>query len=217
MKKQRLLTMIVLVCFSLIFLSGCGTNPNMPESKSVKSLTTESLSLLDQMARSDSYLSTYTSLGDKDQTSSILAKIRSVADLTKPTDVYCIDVNEEKLIPLVLGTTSDLPTDKKKYQEDKVNLSIASLINGKQGTDYMFIHTALHAKSGGFCSETKEGSVMLNVYETGYPVLSVVHPLNDGYVEVSSTILFIDATSENSEAEIEEMLSSYSFIESVQK
>lgn len=196
-----------IICLLLIFLTGCGASRDIPQAKSAETITDQSLSLLDQMIRSDEYASM--TLGtDLTRFSEILEDLRAAPELTKPAKVYRLKINKEKLRSYVINEDYDLPGELLEYIEESLYDSIASIANAQKGADYMAIQAVMNAKAGGFCPSEKDATILLNTYDHGYPVLTVIQPLNDGYVEVLSRILFVGVSSEDDISEIKESLSS---------
>lgn len=207
----------VICCLILVLLVGCNSGGTTPKAHKVDDLIDEALSTLDEMYRSDEFISMFSNGGNRYD--DVIKELRITSDLTSPKDVYIINVNKEKINNAVLNSGAfNLSDTLKKYVDKSSINSFTSLYNLKKGVNYITVHSILHATSGGYCPEEKDITVYLYVYETGYPVCVICSPTNDGYLGVSAGPLYIDVTSDNSIDEIEDVLESVpNIVDSVKK
>ena len=198
MKRMSFLviTMCVLIAFSAV-LSGCGKKEN--DDKLIKA-GLESAARMKEAVCDETYrniMSASAIVNDSDMVSVV-----SIENVNKYKAVYKVSFDPEK----ALGNFSDRFVDYDKLSANlqekiiaQVYGSIPSMINFNNGTSA----TAFAAlfNDGGIIKDDslKEKSILVFVFESGYPVWITYSPVDNGLVSYVSNWIIADCTKIDSE------------------
>ena len=181
--------------------------------KPAKSLTACGLnviSLMDEMAKSEEYLSLYTIPGAsyQDAYAEILGRLRE-GNYATPIAVYDLSIPDETLfeaLELRIDRQS-LSQDLYRYVRSSAYASIASYINGRSGPNgsaAMTLSSVLAVQKQFANGNADENKIYLYVYEKGYPVTVSFDPCENGAFRAYGHFIISDAFVTDDEQSIKE-------------
>lgn len=127
MKRSIKILSLMLACSALFLLASCGGKKG--ESKSIYEQGLTLVSLLQEMAGSDSYLQLYSSTLESQQILSDAAN----GDYTAPRAVYRIRISDAA----VFAGIETLPDTLRDYASSRIQSSLANLINAQSGSSIL--------------------------------------------------------------------------------
>ncbi len=186
MKKMRVLVIVLALSAALI---GCGNSAEKKETKSLYEHGIELISLMEEMAKSDSYLPLYSGSNELQEIVSVVG----TGNYTEPEAVYKISVNEETLYMMSeMQVMEDASEELKNYVTARTYGTIPTQINATGGANILAAASICTA-SKTFVSDELDGSaIYLYTYENAVPAMVTFTAGEDGAVSASSCFIFYE-------------------------
>ena len=215
MKKRPIISMIAVLTILATMLCACGgssaANSNGKEAAADKSLEQHGMdviSLMDEMLRSDEYLSMMTSATEFQE---IVEEMRS-GDYTEPENVYKISIPEDTLGTMmatlgedtgVLDGMSDTLYD---TLNKKVTAGMINQINAQSGVTYLALTSIFTAGKTFVNDEMEQDFMYLYTFENGYPIFVTFTMGEGGAVTASGSFFMNKEMSFESVTDVESLL-----------
>lgn len=196
MKKRPIISMITVLTILATMLCACGGSSAANSSTSNKSLNQHGMdviSLMDEMLRSDEYLSMMTSATEFQE---IVEEMRN-GDYAEPENVYKISIPEDTLGTMmaalgedtgVLDGMSDTLYD---TLNKKVTAGMINQINAQSGVTYLALTSIFTAGKTFVSDELEQDFVYLYAFENGYPIF-VTFTMGEGGAVTASGSFFMN-------------------------
>ena len=124
-------------------------------------------------------------------------------DYSNPSAVYKLSVPADALMQV--DTDLDkLSTDLKEYVHSATYISFASRINQSAGSTSLAVASALSAQNSFMCEGIKDNTVLLYVFDSGYPIVVSFIPGESGSSRAIGYFIINDNFMCGSAREIEE-------------
>lgn len=180
--KKTFIICLLIVAFLLAPMTSCTQN-----STSVDNCCTEVISLMSQMLSCDEYSKIYHLPEEYNGT---ITKMKE-GNYVSPSAIYKLVIPEDALLMDELDIEK-LPDELKDYARAAMYVGFASKININAGSESVAISSVFCAQKTFVCSDIKESTVFLYVFEKGAPIALTVLPGESGSVRVSGYFIISD-------------------------
>lgn len=207
MKRSIKILSLMLACSALFLLASCGGKKG--ESKSIYEQGLTLVSLLQEMAGSDSYLQLYSSMLEAQQILSDAAN----GDYTAPRAVYRIRISDAA----VFAGIETLPDTLRDYASSRIQSSLANLINAQSGSSILAAASICTAEKTFVCSDFTGNTTYLYTYDSGVPVLVTFLAGEDGAVAAHGSFVLSEDFGTESAADIRQSLETFGIAAEVEE
>lgn len=183
--------MVVSVVLSVLLLASCGT---ATEEKSLYVRGMEVVSMLDELAGNEEYLTVYTATPEILELAATMAE----GDRSSPKTVYEITVPEEMLLALAeVDGVSGLSDELRTYLLNRTQSTVPVTVNSRNGVETLAATSVCTVGKSFVNSDVTAGSMYLYTFEDAVPVMVTFTPGEDHTVSASATFLMgeIDTSS----------------------
>ncbi len=180
--KKTFIICLLIVAFLLAQMTSCTQN-----STSVENCCAEAISLMSQMLSCDEYSRIY-HLPEK--YNGTITKMRE-GNYASPSAIYKLVIPEDSLSVDELDIEK-LPDELRDYARVAMYIGFASKINIAAGSESLEISSVFCAQKTFVCSDIKESTVFLYVFEKGAPIAVTVLPGESGSVRVIGYFIISD-------------------------
>ncbi len=205
MKKILGIIALVLTVVLVFSFAGCGedTVDSKPQEKSLYDHGLELISLMEEMATSESYLPMYSANDDLKQIVSVVGN----GDYTQPKAVYKLIVNKDILqIMTGMQIKGDLSEELMGYVNARIYAAIPTQINAQGGANTLAAASVCTAGKTFVSTEVDNNAIYLYTYETGIPAMVTFTEGEDHTVSASGCFIFYDGFPSDSAEGIKQLL-----------
>ncbi len=196
------LALTVVLAFSF---AGCGkdTVDSKPQTKSLYDHGLELISLMEEMATSDSYVPMYSGSNDLKEIVSVVG----TGDYTEPKAVYKLIVNKDILRILTgMQIEGDLSDELTEYVSSRTYSTIPTQINAKGGANVLAAASVCTAGKTFVSTEADNNAIYLYTFENGLPVMVTFTEGEDNAVSASGCFIFYDEFPSDSIDDMKQLL-----------
>jgi hypothetical protein len=200
MKKK-----IMLIGLSIVLVLGvCGCGRGNRPNKTLYKQGLEVISLMEEMASSDTYLKLYSASSD------IQDIVRTVGegDFSEPKAVYKVAISEETLLALMEMTGSEetegMSDTLKEYVQSRIKSTFVNQINARGGATTLAAAGICTGEKTFFNDELTESVIYLYTYESAVPVAISFVVGEDGTVSATGNFILYEDFNVDTEQDIKD-------------
>ena len=175
--------------FSFLLLTACGQKKEAPKSdKSLYEHGLELISLMDEMAGSEEYISI---LSASEDIKNILLETAK-GDFSNPKTVYRITISGTEIFDMAEANQRQLSDTLQENIKSRMASVLSNQINALAGTTELASSAVCTAEKVFVCPDLKESQIYLYLFDNAVPAVVTFTPGEDGAVSAKSSFVLLD-------------------------